>query len=106
MTLRGFANSSLVPPLPSFSERDSRGSPAPVAESGHGFPQRSAAARRGTGTSNAVQSEPGTMPLDDCVRFHDNEDILPASPRLHGPEEPIQNAQGRPGLPPFEDGHL
>jgi hypothetical protein len=21
-------------------------------------------------------------------------------------EEPIQNAQGRPGLPPFEDGHL
>jgi hypothetical protein len=23
-----------------------------------------------------------------------------------GPEEPIQNAQGRPGPSPFEDGHL
>ena len=49
-----------------------------------------------------------TSPYHGCLRLHDDEDILPASPRLpqNGPEEPIQSAQGRPGPSPFEDGHL
>ena len=44
----------------------------------------------------------------DVSGFTDDEDILPASPHLpqDGPEERIQSAQGRPGPPPFEDGHL
>jgi hypothetical protein len=33
MTIRGFANSSSVPPLPSFSERDNRDSPSPSSPS-------------------------------------------------------------------------
>ena len=49
-----------------------------------------------------------TSPYHGCLWLHDDEDILPASPRLpqDGPEEPIQSAQGRPGPSPFEDGHL
>jgi hypothetical protein len=36
----------------------------------------------GPGLPTPIQSEPGAMPLDDCLRLHDDEDILPASPRL------------------------
>ena len=60
------------------------------------------------GSPSPIHAETSPMPIDDRFGFHDYEHVLPASPDLPkgGPEYPVHRAQGRPGPPAFQNGHL
>jgi hypothetical protein len=55
-----------------------------------------------------IEAEAGAMPADDRFRLHEHKHVFPTPPSLlqHGPEQPVESVQRRPGPFPLQDGQL